>query len=74
MKARAAAPCILFFDDINLLFNSYCGLSREDDRDCDRALSQILTEMDDIHSKDDWRQYTKGIFVVGATSRPDLLR
>lgn len=42
MTPRAATPCIWFFNDIDLLFHSYSGLSREDDRD--RALSQILLE------------------------------
>ena len=73
VKARTAAPCVLFFDDLDLLFRSDAALSHDDGGNRDRALSQILTEMEDMHSMNDWQQYRKGIFVIGATNRPDLL-
>jgi transitional endoplasmic reticulum ATPase len=63
-KARQAAPCIIFFDEIDALASVR---SRGDDSGVNtRVLSQLLTEFDGIEE-------LKGVFVLAATNRPDLL-
>jgi transitional endoplasmic reticulum ATPase len=65
-KARAAAPCILFFDELDSIAKSRgSGLGGGGEAG-DRVINQILTEIDGIGSK-------KAVFVIGATNRPDIL-
>ena len=64
-KARLAAPCILFFDEIDS-FAAHRGLEFGSVRVTGRMVSQLLTEMDGIEK-------LKGVFIVGATSHPDIL-
>ena len=63
-KARQAAPCVVFFDEIDALAPKRSG------SDCSRAsenvVSQMLTEMDGLEE-------LQGVVVVGATNRPDVL-
>lgn len=63
-KARQAAPCVIFFDEIDSLAPKRSG------SDCSRAsenvVSQMLTEMDGLEE-------LQGVVVVGATNRPDML-
>jgi transitional endoplasmic reticulum ATPase len=64
-KARQAAPCIIFFDEIDALASarSHGG---SDSGVGVRVLSQLLTELDGIEE-------LKGVFVLAATNRLDLL-
>ena len=64
-KARQAAPCIIFFDEIDALASarSHGG---SDSGVGARVLSQLLTELDGIEE-------LKGVFVLAATNRLDLL-
>ena len=63
-KAKQASPCVLFFDEIDSLAPAR-GLGA--DRDVtERVLSQFLTEMDGVEE-------LKGVTVLAATNRPDLL-
>jgi DNA polymerase III delta prime subunit len=64
-KARAAAPCILFFDELDSIAVKR-GASVGDSGASDRVLNQLLTEMDGINA-------TKTVFVIGATNRPDVI-
>ena len=64
-KARAAAPCVLFFDELDSVARSR-GSSHGDQGAGDRVINQILTEMDGIGVK-------KNVFIIGATNRPDIL-
>jgi transitional endoplasmic reticulum ATPase len=64
-KARLAAPCILFFDEIDS-FAAHRGLDFGSSRVTSRMVSQLLTEMDGIEK-------LKGVFIIGATSQPDIL-
>jgi transitional endoplasmic reticulum ATPase len=64
-KAKASAPCIIFFDEIDALAKPR-GEVVEDAGVGERVLSQLLTEMDASHSVDQ-------VFVVAATNRPDLI-
>ncbi len=63
-KARQAAPTILFLDEIDALAPARGGGG--DAHVTDRVVSQILTEMDGIEE-------LKGVLVVAATNRPDLM-
>jgi transitional endoplasmic reticulum ATPase len=64
-KARLAAPCIIFFDEIDALVPTRGG-GDSDSHVAERVLSQFLTELDGIEE-------LKGVMVLGATNRPDLL-
>ncbi|KFU95208.1 Peroxisome assembly factor 2, partial [Chaetura pelagica] len=64
-RARAAAPCIIFFDELDSLAPSR-GWSGDSGGVMDRVVSQLLAELDGLHS-------TGELFVIGATNRPDLL-
>jgi transitional endoplasmic reticulum ATPase len=64
-KARQAAPCIVFFDEIDAI-----APTRRDAaggaRVSERMVGQLLLEMDGIESLDD-------VVVLAATNRPDLV-
>jgi transitional endoplasmic reticulum ATPase len=62
-KARQAHPCIIFFDEIDALAPRRGSGSNDV---TDRILSQLLTELDGIEA-------LKGVVVLGATNRPDML-
>uniref|UniRef100_A0ABM5FHX5 Peroxisomal ATPase PEX6 n=1 Tax=Pogona vitticeps TaxID=103695 RepID=A0ABM5FHX5_9SAUR len=64
-RARAASPCIIFFDELDSLAPSR-GRSGDSGGVMDRVVSQLLAELDGLHSSRD-------VFVIGATNRPDLL-
>lgn len=63
-KARAAAPCVLFFDELDSLAKARGNA--HDGGTTDRVINQILTEMDGMNKK-------KNVFIIGATNRPDVL-
>jgi len=64
-KAKQSAPCILFFDEIDAIA-PVRGKGREDSNVAERMVSQLLTELDGLEGY-------KGVIVLGATNRPDLL-
>ncbi|XP_041839160.1 peroxisome assembly factor 2 isoform X2 [Melanotaenia boesemani] len=64
-RARSAAPCVVFFDELDSLAPSR-GRSGDSGGVMDRVVSQLLAELDTLHS-------SAGVFVIGATNRPDLL-
>nr|WCZ58634.1 transitional endoplasmic reticulum ATPase [Seculamonas ecuadoriensis] len=61
-KARAAAPCVLFFDEMDSIAQQRGSLGGG----ADRVINQILTEMDGVGKK-------KNVFIIGATNRPNLI-
>lgn len=64
-KARQAAPCILFFDEIDaLLPKRHTGSL--DSHVAERVLSQFLAELDGVEE-------LKDVLVLGATNRADML-
>ncbi|MEM3437622.1 MAG: CDC48 family AAA ATPase [Nitrososphaerales archaeon] len=63
-KAKASAPCVIFFDEIDSIAKPR-SFSSEDSGVGERVLSQLLTEMDN--------SFNSNIFVIGATNRPDLI-
>ncbi|HUU80507.1 MAG TPA: CDC48 family AAA ATPase [Acidobacteriota bacterium] len=64
-KARQAAPCIIFFDEIDALIPVRSAGS-SDSHVAERVLSQFLSELDGIEE-------LKGVLVLGATNRPDMI-
>jgi len=66
-KARAAAPCVMFFDELDSIAKARGGGGGGDGGGAgDRVLNQILTEMDGMNAK-------KNVFIIGATNRPDQI-
>ncbi|KAJ2170384.1 AAA+-type ATPase, partial [Coemansia sp. RSA 532] len=63
--ARAAAPSIVFFDEIDALAVKR-GASGDGTSVADRVLSQLLTELDGIEP-------LVSVTVVAATNRPDVI-
>ncbi len=64
-KARQAAPCLIFFDEIDGL----CQTRQADDTGgtvSARVLSQLLAELDGVEE-------LNGVFVLAATNRVDLV-
>lgn len=64
-KARQAAPCIVFFDEVDSLLPIRCD-SSSDSHVSERVLSQFLSEMDGVEE-------LKDVLVLGATNRLDML-
>jgi len=66
-KARAASPCILFFDEMDSIARSRSGGGGGGSSETsDRVINQLLSEIDGIGSG-------KTLFIIGATNRPDIL-
>lgn len=62
-RAKSSAPCILFFDEMDAL------VPKRDDSLSDassRVVNALLTELDGVGDR-------SGIYVVGATNRPDCI-
>lgn len=65
-KARAAAPCILFFDEMDSIAKARSdGKSGGGSDAGDRVMNQILAEIDVASGSN--------VFIIGATNRPDIL-
>lgn len=65
-KARAAAPCVLFFDELDSIGSQRGGSQGDAGGAGDRVMNQLLTEMDGVGQK-------KNLFFIGATNRPEIL-
>ncbi|KAF6060517.1 ATPase associated with various cellular activities (AAA) family protein [Candida albicans] len=62
-RARASTPCIIFFDELDAL------VPRRDtsmSESSSRVVNTLLTELDGLNDR-------KGVFVIGATNRPDMI-
>jgi transitional endoplasmic reticulum ATPase len=64
-KARQAAPCIIFFDELDAIATSRGGVMG-DSHVTERVISQLLTELDGIEE-------LKDVTVIAATNRPDII-
>ena len=65
-KARQASPCVIFFDEIDSIAPRRQSSEIGDSRVTERLVSQMLTEMDGLED-------LKGVVVIGATNRPDII-
>eukprot|EP00639_Heterosigma_akashiwo_P026146 CAMPEP_0194701992 /NCGR_PEP_ID=MMETSP0295-20121207/26588_1 /TAXON_ID=39354 /ORGANISM="Heterosigma akashiwo, Strain CCMP2393" /LENGTH=828 /DNA_ID=CAMNT_0039596433 /DNA_START=143 /DNA_END=2627 /DNA_ORIENTATION=+ len=65
-KARSAAPCILFFDEMDSIAKARGSGGAGSSDAGDRVINQILTEIDGVGAR-------KAVFIIGATNRPDIL-
>ncbi|MHA2277280.1 MAG: ATP-binding protein, partial [Candidatus Kariarchaeaceae archaeon] len=63
-KARAAAPCVIFFDEIDAIASTR-GIS-DSSGVSQKVVSQLLTEIDGLVE-------LKGVFILAATNRPDII-
>ncbi|HET8857388.1 MAG TPA: CDC48 family AAA ATPase [Nitrososphaeraceae archaeon] len=65
-KARQAAPCVIFFDEIDAIAPRRSGTNGGDSHVTERLVSQMLTELDGLED-------LKGVVIIGATNRPDII-
>lgn len=63
-KARQAAPCIIFFDEIDALIPTRSGM--DSSHVSENVVSQILTEIDGLEELND-------VLIIGATNRLDMI-
>ena len=64
-QAREKAPCIIFIDELDAIGKSRMNnLSGNDERE--QTLNQLLVEMDGFDNE-------KGLIILAATNRPDIL-
>ncbi|KAK8033012.1 peroxin-6 [Apiospora marii] len=68
-RARDARPCVVFFDELDSVAPKR-GNQGDSGGVMDRIVSQLLAELDGMSGGDDGGG---GVFVIGATNRPDLL-
>ena len=64
-EAEKNAPCIIFIDEIDSIGKSRDNQMQSND-EREQTLNQLLTEMDGFDA-------TKGIVILGATNRPEIL-
>ena len=65
-KARQAAPCVIFFDEIDAIAPRRSGSDGGGSHVTERLVSQMLTEIDGLED-------LKGVVIIGATNRPDII-
>ena len=65
-KARQAAPCVLFFDELDSIAQKRGGHAGDGGGAADRVMNQLLTEMDGFNPN-------STVFFIGATNRPDIV-
>ena len=64
-KARQAAPCIIFFDEVDAIAPKRGG-DFGDSHVTERLISQLLTELDGL-------EILTNVVVIAATNRPDIV-
>ncbi len=65
-KAQEAAPCIVFIDEIDAIGKSRDSRYGGGNDEREQTLNQLLSEMDGFDS-------SKGVFILAATNRPEIL-
>ncbi|MBO5093326.1 MAG: ATP-dependent zinc metalloprotease FtsH [Lachnospiraceae bacterium] len=65
-EATKNAPCIIFIDEIDAIGRSRDSKYGGGNEEREQTLNQLLSEMDGFDS-------TKGILILGATNRPEIL-
>ncbi len=64
--ANAMAPCIIFIDEIDAIGRSRDSVGHGGDSEREQTLNQLLSEMDGFDT-------SKGIVILAATNRPEVL-
>lgn len=62
-RAQAAAPCVLFFDELDALAPKR---GSDVNQSSERVVNQLLTEMDGTEAR-------KAVYLIAATNRPDMI-
>ena len=65
-QAQQAAPCIIFIDEIDAIGKSRDSRDGGGNDEREQTLNQLLSEMDGFDS-------SKGLIILAATNRPDVL-
>jgi peroxin-6 len=65
-KARAARPCVVFFDELDALAPAR-GAAGDSGGVMDRVVSQMLAEIDGVSGNG------QDLYMIGASNRPDLI-
>ncbi|MBQ9764863.1 MAG: ATP-dependent zinc metalloprotease FtsH [Lachnospiraceae bacterium] len=65
-QAQSSAPCIIFIDEIDAIGKSRDSRYGGGNDEREQTLNQLLAEMDGFDT-------SKGIFILAATNRPDVL-
>ncbi len=65
-EATKNAPCIIFIDEIDAIGRSRDSKYGGDNEEREQTLNQLLSEMDGFDT-------SKGILILGATNRPEIL-
>ena len=65
-QAKEKAPCIVFIDEIDAIGRSRDSKYGGGNEEREQTLNQLLSEMDGFDS-------SKGILILGATNRPEIL-
>jgi ATP-dependent 26S proteasome regulatory subunit len=65
-RAAAAAPCVVFFDELDALAPARGRSGADSGGVSDRVVSQLLSAIDDAADRN-------GIFIIAASNRPDLV-
>jgi transitional endoplasmic reticulum ATPase len=65
-KARQAAPCMIFFDEVDAIAPRRGGSFGGDSHVTERLISQLLTELDGLET-------LTNVIVIAATNRPDII-
>lgn len=61
-RARASAPCVIFFDELDAI----CPKRSEESDASARVVNQLLTELDGLEGR-------QQVFILAATNRPDII-
>ena len=62
-RARAASPCVLFFDELDALAPRR---GSDVNQSTERVVNQLLTEMDGTEGR-------QAVYLIAATNRPDMI-
>ena len=62
-RARAASPCVLFFDELDALAPRR---GSDVNQSSERVVNQLLTEMDGTEGR-------QAVYLIAATNRPDMI-
>ena len=63
LRARSSVPCVIFFDELDALVPARKDALSES---ATRVINTLLTELDGLDGR-------TGIYVIGATNRPDMI-